>query len=286
MLYANPSQLDDSDYNMGFTAATPLGTNTAVQGPMATHAPHASAPLLASSPELDSRPAAFGPLFLYKGALPDILFTTADNVSFYAHRHILQHASTNAFAGLLTGTGQSLNVLESSVVLSIALYVVYALPCDHLSATLATVEAAADALVKYGVPLQSFAAPNSAFYHLVLVQAPYRPIDAYALAAHYGLETLAVAISAHLLAYDLSTITNELAAKMGSIYVKRLFDLHKLRRSALKNIVMNPPAMHIPNLACGTGEQRQLTQAWALAAAEMAWNALPSESTLQTETLP
>ncbi|KAI0692347.1 hypothetical protein C8T65DRAFT_699527 [Cerioporus squamosus] len=246
-----------------------------------------SAPLLAYdtspgvSPNVSTASATtFGPAFQAHGTLPDLLLITADNASFYAHRHILQYTSTNDFGGLLAGREESINVPETSTILSIALRVVYGLSCLHLTdIALESVESSINVLLKYGVPVQKFAAPHWPLFQLVLSHAPHRPIDAYALAAHHRLEELAVAVSAHLLAYDLSTLTDELTMKMGSIYVKRLFNLHQTRRNALKNIVMKPPAMHRPNLACGTAQQRQLTQAWAFAAAEMAWNVPPSMST-------
>ncbi|RPD54079.1 hypothetical protein L227DRAFT_535215 [Lentinus tigrinus ALCF2SS1-6] len=229
--------------------------------------------------------AAFTPAFQFNDALPDVCLITADNLPFYTHRQVLQFASTNTFGGLLANHDESINVSESYTVLPIVLHIIYGLSCLHLSPSLDTVDLAVDALVKYGVPVSKFAAPNSPLYQLIISHAPYRPIDTYALAAHHGLEPLAVDVSAHLLSYDTSNLTDELSLKMGPVYIKRLFSLHLTRRAALKDIVMKPPALHHPNLACGTGEQRQLTQAWALAAAEMAWDVRPSTSTYMLQSV-
>ncbi|RPD54083.1 hypothetical protein L227DRAFT_556885 [Lentinus tigrinus ALCF2SS1-6] len=227
-----------------------------------------------------SSPPAFGPAFQVDGMLPDIEFVTADHVSLYAHRNILHHVSPNVLGNLLAVNEGRIHVPEASAAFSIALHVIYGLSCLHLPDTrLDTVESAIGVLITYGVPVQKFAAPNLPLYQLIFSHAPYRPIDAYALAAHHGLEPLAVAVSAHLLAYDTSNLTDELSLKMGPIYIKRLFDLHQTRRDALRNIMMKPPAMHAPNLVCGLEEQRQLTQVWAFAAAEMAWNMVPGTST-------
>ncbi len=188
--------------------------------------------------------------------------------------------SSDTFGGLLAGRDESIHVPEASAIFAIALHVAYGLSCAHLTnTTLETIESAVNVLSKYGIPPQSFAAPNMPLFQLILSQASYYPIDAYALAAHYGFQDLAVAVSSHLLAYDLSGLTDELCVKMGAVHIKLLFDLHQTRRNALKNIVMNPPKMHQPHLACGTREQQDLTLAWAFAAAEMAWNAPSSEST-------
>ena len=241
---------------------------------------------LASPQPASSGSPPFNPGFLCNDVPADITLIAADNVPFYAHRRVLQYASKNAFGSLLTRPDKSIRVPEASAVLSLALHIVYGFPCLHLVFALDTIETAANALIKYGVPLRNVAAPNSPLYQLVLSHAPYRPIDAYAFAAHYNLESLAVAVSSHLLAYNTSNLTDELSTKMGPVYLKRLFDLHETRRSALKAIVMKPPRMHRPNLACGTGEQRQLTQAWAFAAAEMAWDVQPGESELSGPDIP
>ena len=240
-----------------------------------------------ASPQLpSSRSLPFNPGFSCNDVQADITLIAADNVPFYAHRCVLQYASKNAFGGFLTCHDESIKIPEVSAVLSLVLHIVYGLSCLQLTPTLDTIETAANVLIKYGVPLRNVTAPNSPLYQLILSHAPHRPIDAYAFAAYYNLEALAVAVSSHLLAYNTSNLTDEISTKMGPVYLKRLFDLHETRRSALKAIVMKPPRMHRPNLACGTGEQRQLTQAWAFAAAEMAWDVQPGESELLRLDIP
>ena len=88
-----------------------------------------------------------------------------------------------------------------------------------------------------------------------------------------------MAISGHLLAYDLSRISDALSIKMGSLYLRRLLILHTSRADALKNIVLAPPSSHPPTLICADREvsQARLTRAWAFAAAQLAWAHLPSE---------
>ncbi|TFK85203.1 hypothetical protein K466DRAFT_664665 [Polyporus arcularius HHB13444] len=276
------SDLIDMDDDLANTIVTRADASAGCEQP-ATRAAGASAPaLLARAPFPDISPAlpAFGPSFEVGGALPDIQFVTVDNGRFYAHRGLLRYVSSDAFGGLLAGRDESIHVPEASAIFAIALHVAYGLSCAHLTnITLETIESAVNVLSKYGIPPQSFAAPNMPLFQLILSQASYYPIDAYALAAHYGFQDLAVAVSSHLLAYDLSGLTDELCVKMGAVHIKLLFDLHQTRRNALKNIVMNPPKMHQPHLACGTREQQDLTLAWAFAAAEMAWNAPSSTST-------
>ena len=107
-------------------------------------------------------------------------------------------------------------------------------------------------------------------------------LEAYALAGHFGLDALAVAVSAHLLAFDTSQISDALSLQMGPIYFRRLLDWHQARLAALKEIVLSPPSVHPPTLECGEEKGRALTKAWAFAAAGIVWEAAPGESTVWT----
>ncbi len=72
-------------------------------------------------------------------------------------------------------------------------------------------------------------------------------------------------------------LTDELSIKMGSVYFSRLYNLQQARLAALKNIVLRPPAAHPPTPACNGDVQRELSRAWAFAAAQIVWTALPSK---------
>ncbi|KAI0704095.1 hypothetical protein C8Q76DRAFT_801853 [Earliella scabrosa] len=215
------------------------------------------------------------------GELCDLVLVARDQVPFHAHRQRLLHASANAWGGMLSGAPhpRPIDVPEDSTTLSIALRIVYGLSCEQLAPSLEAIESALHALMKYGVALQPLAMPKLPLYQLIYAHAPYRPIQTYALAAHFKLEPLAVAASAHLLAFDTSTISDELAIQMGPIYLKRLFRLHEVRRAALKTIVLKPPTMHPPTLLCASEGQGILTAGWAFAAAEIAWDPVPHMST-------
>ena len=69
---------------------------------------------------------------------------------------------------------------------------------------------------------------------------------AYALAASHDLYSLAVPISSHLLSYPLHMLTDELAEKIGPVYLKRLFFLHLGRLDALRRLLLPPPHPHFP----------------------------------------
>lgn len=104
----------------------------------------------------------------------------------------------------------------------------------------------------------------------------------YALAASHDLEQLAIPISSHLLGFHLPDLSDTIAAKMSSIYLKRLFALHLNRLDALKDLLLRPPPPHAltPTSECDATEQKKLTRAWALATAHLAWDARPGNESL------
>ncbi|KAI0779893.1 hypothetical protein C8Q74DRAFT_723883 [Fomes fomentarius] len=215
-------------------------------------------------------PTIFGPSFQVAGAFPNLTLVTADRAAFHAHRHLLLRVSQNAWGGLLFNPRQSIDVPESAVEAAVALHIAYGLPCLHLFPSLDTVEKAISMLIKYGVPVRNVSLPSMPLYQLLLSHAPFHPIEAYAIAAYYDLEQPAVAVSSHLLAYDTCQLSDELTVKMGPVYFKRLFDLHQIRRDALKAIVLKSPQSHPPILTCR--DKERLTTAWAHAAAKLAWD--------------
>ncbi|KAI0365637.1 hypothetical protein BV20DRAFT_722685 [Pilatotrama ljubarskyi] len=229
---------------------------------------------------------AFQPSLRIDDRLPDIVIISSDNVYFYVHQHRVLNASTNNMGGLLLfdpaafphGFLPSLRLPESGDVLNVVLHTMYGLSCLHFHPTLETVEAALDALIKYGLPMQTHAAPYQPLHQLILSHAPYRPIETYALAGKHELDDLAVTISGHLLSFDLSRVTDDLATKMGPVYLKRLFLLHQTRLHALKEILLRPPAAHPTTPGCNPTEHGKLTRAWALATAQLVWDATPSKA--------
>jgi len=115
-------------------------------------------------------------------------------------------------------------------------------------------------------------------YALLIARAPFAPLDVYVLAAKHDLRDLAVATSPHLLSFQLSTITDEIAQEMGPDYLRQLFFLHLGRMDALKRILLHPPQSHTPTSSCSFISQQDLTRAWALASAQLVWDARPDMS--------
>lgn len=159
--------------------------------------------------------------------------------------------------------------------LNLVLHCVYSLPCTHLSSSVEDISACVATIIKYGLPLSTYASQNGSLYNLVLSRAPTAGIQMYALAAQRGLEQLAVAVSPFLLSCDLATLTDDLVGRMGPVYLKRLVFLHLGRSAALKRLLSPPLNYHIPDDACGAREHDALMSAWSLSVASLAWNSRP-----------
>ncbi|KAI1791332.1 hypothetical protein LXA43DRAFT_1141822, partial [Ganoderma leucocontextum] len=216
------------------------------------------------------------------GDCPDLILISSDEAFYYVHRPQIACISKNSFAGLLLDNlNTSITLPEPASVFDLLVRIVYGIPCTHLAPSLETTEATLEALIKYGIPPRLHAFPSQPLYHLLLLHAPHRPIDAYAVAGRHGLEDAAVVISGHLLVYDTSLLSDALVAKMGPVYFCRLLCLHRNRLSALKNIVLRPLAQHSPMPACAESApaRAQLARAWAFAVAQLVWDASPGVST-------
>ena len=216
----------------------------------------------------------------------DLIILSSDSVFFYVHTHKLLAVSTNKFDSLLPleeqgqpeGAGNILPLRHDSVVLNIMLHTIYNMSAAHFVPAPEAVIEAVESLEKYGLPVQTYLAPASPLCTLFLGTAPQAPIEFYALSGAYDLPHLAIPISSLLLSYSLASLSNELAVKMGPLYLKRLFFLHLGRIEALKRLLLPPPQPHVPTANCDFTEQKKLTRAWALASAYLAWDARPGES--------
>ncbi|CAE6432465.1 unnamed protein product, partial [Rhizoctonia solani] len=165
---------------------------------------------------------------------------------------------------------------EDAALLNIILLIVYRLPMERYRPDLQLMCRAIPALVSYGYRLDNLLAPTTEAFRLLIAHSVTHPLVVYALAAGYNLEHLAVASSRNTLGIELSQITDDLAAVMGPIYLRRLFFLHLGRADALKRLLLEPPAGHMPLPHCGPEDQKSLTRAWALAIAYMAVEAKPN----------
>jgi hypothetical protein len=217
----------------------------------------------------------------------DLVLLSNDSVFFYVHTNRILKASQNGFNNMIPPPthedqdqlGPILPVPESSVVLNIMLHTIYNMSCAHYAPSFYALESAVTALKTYGVPLHDWIADSTHLHTLLMSRAPLCPLELYALAASNNLYDLAVSTSSHLLSLTLASLTDEMAERIGPVYLKRLFFLHFGRADALKRLLLSPPHPHAPTQWCDFTEQKKLTRAWALASAYLAWDARPGQST-------
>jgi hypothetical protein len=215
----------------------------------------------------------------------DLIILSSDSVFFYVHTLKLLAVSTNGFNSLLPleekghpeGAGNILPLHHDSVVLNILLHTIYNMSAVHYAPAPEAVIAVVETLEKYGMSVQTYLAPPSPLCTLFLGTAPQAAIEFYAISGAYDLPHLAIPISSLLLSYSLASLSNELAVKMGPLYLKRLFFLHLGRVEALKRLLLPPPQPHVPTANCDFTDQKKLTRAWALASAYLAWDARPGK---------
>ena len=162
-----------------------------------------------------------------------------------------------------------------AAVLNVVLHVVYNISCAHYNPDITTLMDAIDALAVYGLPPKRYVTPASPLYTLILSRAPISPILVYATAAAHNLNDLAVAVSSHLLSFPLSSLSDELAARIGPIYLKRLCFLQLGRIERLQTLLRAPPNFHPETDRCDFAAQKRLVRAWELASAWLAWDARP-----------
>lgn len=227
----------------------------------------------------------------------DLIILSSDSVFFYVHSQRLMTASENGFNQLLPAamkksrpndTDCIISLPEKSAVLNIVLHTIYGLSCTHYSPSLADLSTAIATLKVYGLPVRTFLTPSTPLSTTILAHAPTAPLDVYALASAWNLNELAISASPHLLSFSLSSLTDDQASKIGSVYLKRLFFLHLGRMDALKRLLLPPPHPHPTTSECDFTEQKKLTRAWALASAYLTWDARPdmSASSIEAALLP
>ncbi|TCD66393.1 hypothetical protein EIP91_001384 [Steccherinum ochraceum] len=212
----------------------------------------------------------------------DTVFVSLDLVSFYVDSSVLLSASQNAFNRLLspeavqaaTESPYVVPIPEHSVLFNVVLHAIHQMSLDH-KPPLDTLLEAIPALKRYGIREDHFIALSTPLFINILAETPRNPISVYLAAAEHKLEHLAVASSAHLHSFELSTLTDEMANRMGPRYLQRLFRLHMERTAYLKRLLLVAPTSHEDTLRCGFVEQKTLERAWALAAASLVWEVKP-----------
>lgn len=194
---------------------------------------------------------------------------------FHAHARVLSRISRNAFGGVLAPRRPPgpAHVSEDHTTLHAILLAVYNLQFAPFNPDLSILGTAISALLgKYGVPVASpVFAPTSALGVAILAHARTRPVDVYALAAMHNIRTLTSPASEYLLSFDLSTLPEDAAERMGSFWLVRLWALHETRNKALKALLAIPPAKHPLMPGCSAAIQQAIARAWIITTADIIW---------------
>lgn len=218
--------------------------------------------------------------FNFEEGCPDVMLVSVDEVIFYAHQRRLLRVSENNFGGTLPPApipqlAPFIAFPGHSNVLNMALHAIYDIPCQTLQPTLEILLASMEALKAFGIPLSEHLKPSKPLFQDIISLMPLKPMNVFVFAAENDSEELAALCSSYLLSYDLSTISDPMAERMGPIYLKRLFLLHAYRLKVLKTLLVEPPKHHIPTLTCCFEDQQALSRAWSLACLSFAWEHTP-----------
>ncbi|KAH6911576.1 hypothetical protein BKA70DRAFT_1268139 [Coprinopsis sp. MPI-PUGE-AT-0042] len=228
---------------------------------------------------------------------PDTILSSDDGTLFYLNSQLLAGVgfkvpSSTPLPGIpldnvtplpqspFLPTGSVAKLPDSSITLSIIFHSLYNLSSASLSPALPALSHAISRMSEYSLTPCGIIQPGTALYVDLMTQhAPLQALQLYALAGKHGIEPLAVDVSSHLLGLNLSEITDEVATAMGSVYLKRLFFMHKGRVERLKSVLAKPPLLHADKVAdCDSDKQGALRRKWALLVTSLAWDARPDIS--------
>ncbi|KAK7682826.1 hypothetical protein QCA50_014210 [Cerrena zonata] len=220
---------------------------------------------------------------LEKDGPPDIIFISSDGTPLYAHRAQLCVVSNNNFDLLLTPSiidlPSTIELTEDVHTLSVILHVIYGASFDPYTPTLGALSDAINAFDKYGLAPCSRVSPGTPVFEEVTKSISRHPLETYTIAAEHDLFDIAQKASEHLLTFPLSTISDDVVLRLGSIYLHRLFTLQLARTYVLQNLIIRPPDKHDANTQCGRQESESMKLAWIAAASPLVLAAHPDVST-------
>ncbi|THU88673.1 hypothetical protein K435DRAFT_679373, partial [Dendrothele bispora CBS 962.96] len=216
---------------------------------------------------------------------PDIILISSDAVIFYVDQQTILNLSTNSFNSLLPITSTcnierfaNLHQVHSSE-LNILLHVLYDLDCTQYNPPLPYILSSIDLFPQFGLSPKALIKPKTSVYEILLSQASLYPLEVYCLCGKHDIHELATPVSSRLLSLTLSTLTDKDAERMGSVYLARLFKLHRTRFQTLLRLLIPAPCMHSPTNLCGFEQQKALANAWTMTTAYLSWSAKPDIST-------
>lgn len=190
----------------------------------------------------------------------DILFVPSDSAYFRARSHILLGASQNGFNYLLPSHPSNdegyfwesplISVPEISAVFNVMIRAIYRVSCAHYTPSFETLAEAIRSLRTYGVTPSTRLPRSTTFcYHM--------------------LRTVPLTYT-RLLSFLLFTLTDEMAERIGPIFLKQLFCMHFGRVETLRCLLFPPPDPHDSTPTCCYEQREKVTRAWILTAISLA----------------
>ncbi|KAG8877744.1 hypothetical protein FRB98_006561 [Tulasnella sp. 332] len=196
----------------------------------------------------------------------------------------------------------SIAVEEQSAVFNIVMHITYELACNKYGPDLNTLSQGLRCLWKYGIPVPGM---DADVWTILLHHSQTQPLWAYATAAQHGMDSVCVPASRNTLAVSLSTLGEAEAQLMGAIYLRRLFFLHVGRRIArsyalpwissssssltsrlskptVQRVIITPPQTHPPTQTCSPDKQTAISNAWAIAVADVVTRPLAPGASVAT----
>ncbi|TCD68544.1 hypothetical protein EIP91_010469 [Steccherinum ochraceum] len=264
-----------------------------------------------TSPEKDNRSHisdTFHAKFSFQNQIPDYILVSSSGTHFYVHRSFLVGSSSNDFGSLfksvspivgdaglaLPRVGESnllpkSSVSQSSAVLDAILSSIYKVPSDgNYSLSLFDLLDSITSLFAFGIALDSVLISSAPLYQEIVALSDQSPLCIYTTAAEYGLDDIAVAVSAQLLNLPLTSISEDEVQRMGPVYLKRLVNMQAHRATFLKTLLLQFPEAHSDKAECTVADRSMLAAAWTVALAGLTWEigAGTSEKVLRSAFAP
>jgi len=205
----------------------------------------------------------------------DLVIVSDDSVLFQVLSSVLLEASDNRFGSLIPSSKvQYVRLPDTACTLNILLHTLYNMSFPE-SPPLEALITAANRFRAYGLYPRIYIVPSMPMYKLFLSYVPLFPLEVYALAASFDLYDLAAVASSYLLSFSLATLSDEMAQRIGSVYLNRLIKLHTTRMQALKTLILAQPRLHPEIVSCSFADQKILIRARTMVTAPLAWQASP-----------
>ncbi|THU78871.1 hypothetical protein K435DRAFT_699157, partial [Dendrothele bispora CBS 962.96] len=173
-------------------------------------------------------------------------------VVFFVDQQTLLNLSTNSFNSLLpiTSTHETERLIHlpqiHSSELNILLHALYELDFAQYNPSLPSILYSVDLFPQFGLSPKVLIRPQTPIYKILLSH----PLEVYCLCGKHDIHELATPVSSRLLSLTLSTLTDKDTEMMGSVYLARLFKLHRTRVETLLRLLMPAPYLHNPTNKC------------------------------------